>query len=234
MPPFRAEHIGSLLRPKALLDARYASPQLDPKALRALEDEHIARVIRWQESIGLRVDHRRRVPPRVLAAGLRLEGGGLRARRRGRQRRRAARRRRATWRKIGSAPVAVTRKVRARRTDRRRRGRVRPPARDAHGQSHAAGAVLPALPARQTRASIRPSTPTSRRSSTTWWTCTSRSSKRCAAAGGRYVQLDEVAQTVLCDETIRDAVRERGDDPERWSGATSTSSTASRDAAPRA
>ena len=53
MPPFRAEHIGSLLRPQALLDARYASPPLDPRALRALEDEHIAAVIRWQESIGL-------------------------------------------------------------------------------------------------------------------------------------------------------------------------------------
>src|SRR5215510_2981446 len=54
LPPFRAEHIGSLLRPKALLDARYASPAPDPEALRVLEDEHIARVIRWQESIGLR------------------------------------------------------------------------------------------------------------------------------------------------------------------------------------
>jgi 5-methyltetrahydropteroyltriglutamate--homocysteine methyltransferase len=34
-------------------------------------------------------------------------------------------------------------------------------------------------------------------------------------AGGRYVQLDEVAQTLLCDERIRAAVRARGDDPER-------------------
>ncbi len=35
------------------------------------------------------------------------------------------------------------------------------------------------------------------------------------AAGGRYVQFDEVAQTLLCDERIRAAVRARGDDPER-------------------
>jgi len=35
------------------------------------------------------------------------------------------------------------------------------------------------------------------------------------AIGGHYVQIDEVAQTVLCDETIREAVRSRGDDPDR-------------------
>ena len=39
-----------------------------------------------------------------------------------------------------------------------------------------------------------------------------------AAAGGRYVQLDEVAQTLLCDETLRDAVRGRGDDPDALIG----------------
>ena len=35
------------------------------------------------------------------------------------------------------------------------------------------------------------------------------------AAGGRYLQIDEVAQTLLCDQRLRDAVRARGDDPER-------------------
>ncbi|MGH8668861.1 MAG: 5-methyltetrahydropteroyltriglutamate--homocysteine S-methyltransferase, partial [Burkholderiales bacterium] len=35
------------------------------------------------------------------------------------------------------------------------------------------------------------------------------------AAGGRYVQIDEVAQPLLCDETLRAAVRARGDDPDR-------------------
>ncbi len=35
------------------------------------------------------------------------------------------------------------------------------------------------------------------------------------AAGGRYLQIDEVAQTLLCDERLRDAVRARGDDPEK-------------------
>ena len=35
------------------------------------------------------------------------------------------------------------------------------------------------------------------------------------AAGGRYLQIDEVAQTLLCDQKLRDAVRARGDDPEK-------------------
>jgi len=35
------------------------------------------------------------------------------------------------------------------------------------------------------------------------------------AAGGRYLQFDEVALTVLGDAAIRDAVRARGDDPAR-------------------
>ncbi|HEX6298237.1 MAG TPA: 5-methyltetrahydropteroyltriglutamate--homocysteine S-methyltransferase, partial [Burkholderiales bacterium] len=34
-------------------------------------------------------------------------------------------------------------------------------------------------------------------------------------AGGRYVQIDEVAQPLLCDERLREAVRARGDDPDR-------------------
>ena len=33
--------------------------------------------------------------------------------------------------------------------------------------------------------------------------------------GGRYLQLDEVAQPLLCDENLRAAVRARGDDPDR-------------------
>ena len=39
--------------------------------------------------------------------------------------------------------------------------------------------------------------------------------KALHAAGGTYLQLDEVAQPLLCDETLRAAVRARGDDPDR-------------------
>ncbi len=56
-PPFRAEHIGSLLRPPELLRARerYAAGQLDRNGLRAIEDQAIRDVVRLQEAVGLKV-----------------------------------------------------------------------------------------------------------------------------------------------------------------------------------
>jgi 5-methyltetrahydropteroyltriglutamate--homocysteine methyltransferase len=56
-PPFRAEHIGSLLRPPALLAARRAADadRLSADDLRAVEDTHIRDAIRLQEDVGLAV-----------------------------------------------------------------------------------------------------------------------------------------------------------------------------------
>ena len=55
-PPFRADHVGSLLRPKGLLDARQRLQQnsISKEHLRQIEDQHIRAVVRKQEAIGLR------------------------------------------------------------------------------------------------------------------------------------------------------------------------------------
>src|SRR3954451_10612061 len=55
-PPFRADHVGSFLRPKRLLDAREkkARGEITPEALREVEDEAIADIVRFQEDVGLR------------------------------------------------------------------------------------------------------------------------------------------------------------------------------------
>jgi methionine synthase II (cobalamin-independent) len=55
-PPFRADHVGSLLRPKALLQARedHAAGKLDDATLKGLEDEAIAEVVKRQGEVGLR------------------------------------------------------------------------------------------------------------------------------------------------------------------------------------
>ena len=55
-PPFRAEHVGSLLRPRALVQARHdhAAGRIDAERLRAVEDEAIRDVVRLQEDLGLR------------------------------------------------------------------------------------------------------------------------------------------------------------------------------------
>ncbi|HEY5712013.1 MAG TPA: 5-methyltetrahydropteroyltriglutamate--homocysteine S-methyltransferase [Allosphingosinicella sp.] len=53
--PFRADHVGSFLRPQALLEARaaFARGDLDKDALRSAEDAAISDVVRFQEDLGL-------------------------------------------------------------------------------------------------------------------------------------------------------------------------------------
>lgn len=50
-PPFRADHVGSLLRPPELLAARaqHRAGQLDAAGLRAVEDDAIRAVVVMQE-----------------------------------------------------------------------------------------------------------------------------------------------------------------------------------------
>src|SRR6516225_3985309 len=54
-PPFRADHVGSLLRPAALKAAREkrAKGEIDAAALKAVEDDAIKDVIKKQEAAGL-------------------------------------------------------------------------------------------------------------------------------------------------------------------------------------
>jgi 5-methyltetrahydropteroyltriglutamate--homocysteine methyltransferase len=54
-PPFRADHVGSLLRPATLKEARArrAKGELAAADLTAIEDREIARIVRRQEEIGL-------------------------------------------------------------------------------------------------------------------------------------------------------------------------------------
>ncbi|MGB9369383.1 MAG: 5-methyltetrahydropteroyltriglutamate--homocysteine S-methyltransferase [Xanthobacteraceae bacterium] len=57
IPPFRAEHVGSLLRPPALLEARrsFARGEIDQAALTVAEDRAIEEAVRLQERVGLRL-----------------------------------------------------------------------------------------------------------------------------------------------------------------------------------
>ena len=54
-PPFRADHVGSLLRPQRLLEARdrFAAGTIDAAELRAVEDDAIREIVRRQEDVGL-------------------------------------------------------------------------------------------------------------------------------------------------------------------------------------
>jgi len=54
-PPFRADHVGSFLRPPELLDARERrrKGEISREALRAVEDTAIRDIVRFQEDLGL-------------------------------------------------------------------------------------------------------------------------------------------------------------------------------------
>src|SRR5260370_30354494 len=55
-PPFRADHVGSLLRPPEVLRARddFAAWRIGPDELRGIEDAAIREVVRRQREAGLR------------------------------------------------------------------------------------------------------------------------------------------------------------------------------------
>ena len=55
VPPFRADHVGSLLRPQKLLRARdeFAAGQISAEQLRAIEDDAIRDVVQMQRDVGL-------------------------------------------------------------------------------------------------------------------------------------------------------------------------------------
>ncbi|MDE2227750.1 MAG: 5-methyltetrahydropteroyltriglutamate--homocysteine S-methyltransferase [Alphaproteobacteria bacterium] len=54
-PPFRADHVGSLLRPKAVRDARAAhtAGRIDAAALRCIEDQAVGDLVKMQIDAGL-------------------------------------------------------------------------------------------------------------------------------------------------------------------------------------
>jgi len=199
-PPFRAEHIGSLLRPAKLL------------ADRSREDECIVEAIRWQESLGLEVvtdgEFRRESWRLGFVAKV---AGFARADAVGNvdlQRDDAG-----NVMRVGSAPVAVTR---IRRTGPIVADEV------AFTLGHTARTVKATLPApsylhypRGRNCVERDVYPDLDRFFDDVVTVYAEELHALHAAGGRYVQFDEVAQTLLCDEKLRDAVRARGDDPEK-------------------
>lgn len=55
-PPFRADHVGSLIRPKALYEKRqaYESNECPYSTLRPLEDDGIKHVLKLQQDAGIK------------------------------------------------------------------------------------------------------------------------------------------------------------------------------------
>src|SRR3974390_2466025 len=208
-PPFRADHVGSLLRPAALKTAREQSAkgEIDAAVLKAIEDGEIERVIKKQEEAGLQSitdgEFRRSwwhldflwgldgVEKHVMDSGVafaavttRNEGVKVAG-------------------KIGfsSHPMLEHFKFVAAHTKRTPKitipapsaisGRPAPPPIDK--------AVYPSLD----------------RLFDDLGQAYKKAVRAFADAGCRYLQLDEVFIAMLCDPKYRQAMKDRGDDPQR-------------------
>ncbi len=198
-PPFRAEHIGSLLRPKEVLDGR------NP-------DKHIVDAIRWQESLGFKV---------VTDGEFRRESWrlGFVARVAGFTRADAVgevdvqRDDAGNAARVGSAPLAIA-KVR----------RDGPIVADevAFSLQYAKSNVKATIPAPsylhypRGNACVDPKVyPDLDEFFADVVNVYVEELQALHAVGGRYLQIDEVAQALLCDDSLRGAVRARGDDPDQ-------------------
>jgi 5-methyltetrahydropteroyltriglutamate--homocysteine methyltransferase len=215
-PPFRADHVGSLLRPEALLKARYAkgADKPSPEALKAMEDEMVPEAIALQERIGLhgitdgefrrasfrspvvsKVEGFITVPPDAVAGNAKDASGAHHP--------------------LGDVPYAVgkLRRTQGIATDEfaflrdhtTRTPKICLPAPSYHhyhrGPKAADPAVYPDMAeyfddlVRLFREEV----------------------EALVALGATYIQFDEVIQAYLCDDGIRDWVRSRGEDPDALS-----------------
>src|SRR5579884_3870013 len=208
-PPFRADHVGSLLRPATLKEARakFARGEIDHAALKAVEDREIERVIRKQEEVGLNSitdgEFRRSwwhldflwgldgVEKHVMEQGIafaavttRNEGVKVTG-------------------KIGFSGHPMIEHFKFVASHTRRTPKITIPAPSA-------------LYGRPTRPPIdRNVYPQLEPMFEDLGQAYRKAVRAFADAGCRYLQLDEVFIAMLCDEKYREQMRARGDDPDR-------------------
>src|SRR4051794_26001813 len=209
-PPFRADHVGSLLRPKAIHEARAqrAKGEIAADALRAIEDREIERVIRKQEDVGLHAvtdgEFRRSwwhldflwgldgAEKHVMESGIAFAGVNTR-----------------------NEGVQVTGKL----------GMAKPHPMVEHFKFVAAHTkrtpkiTIPAPSAIYGRPMMTPINKQAYPEMDRFWDDLGQAYRKAvhafADAGCRYLQLDEVFIAMLCDEKYRQQMHDRGDDPEK-------------------
>ena len=209
-PPFRADHVGSLLRPTALHEARAkrARGEISAAELKAVEDREIERVIRKQEEVGLQSitdgEFRRSwwhldflwgldgAEKHIMDSGIAF--AGVNTRNEGVQ----------VTGKLGMAgPHPMVEHYRFVAAHTKRTPKITIPAPSA-------------IYGRPSRTPIdRKIYPTMDR----FWEDLGQAYRKAvrgfADAGCRYLQLDEVFIAMLCDPKYRSQMTARGDDPEK-------------------
>jgi methionine synthase II (cobalamin-independent) len=207
-PPFRADHVGSLLRPAALKEARKIRSlgEIDAAALKAVEDREIERVIRKQEDAGLQSitdgEFRRSwwhldflwgldgIDKHVMDAGVAF--AGVNTRNEGVK----------ITGKIGCSGHPMIEHFKFVAAHTKRTPKITIPSPSAlYGRP-----VLPPID--------RTVYPTLDRMFDDLGQAYKKAVRAFADAGCRYLQLDEVFIAMLCDPNYRAKMKERGDDPE--------------------
>jgi 5-methyltetrahydropteroyltriglutamate--homocysteine methyltransferase len=206
-PPYRAEHVGSLLRPTKLLEARYAESTAAPSAdhIRQLEDRFIPDAIALQEKVGLqsitdgefrrasfrspiveRIDGFKTVPQAPIWAAKDETGHSH---------------------PLGDAPLAVARLVRNRGITTHEFDFI---------SAHTTRTPKIALPAPSYHYFYQQPDPSAYPDPEEYLEdlvdIYREEITDLADRGATYIQFDEVIQAYMCDENIRATLARRGDD----------------------
>jgi len=209
-PPFRADHVGSLLRSAALKDARAqrARDEISAEALTDIEDREIATLIARQEAIGLKsitdgeyrreswqTDFLRALPGIETFLGdrkLKFQGGA--------QPKQWVSRVKEKLGAFSGHPQIAHWKFVAGHTRQTAKVTIPSPS---------------ALHFRQGRAAVPEAIyPDMEEFYRDLGALYAKVARAFADAGCRYLQLDEVNLAYLCDPSLREHVRARGDDPD--------------------
>jgi 5-methyltetrahydropteroyltriglutamate--homocysteine methyltransferase len=209
-PPFRADHVGSLLRPAALKDARakHTRGEISAEELKAVEDRAIKEVIRKQEEVGLKSvtdgEFRRaswRTDFLEQLDGVESYRGENKIKFQGAQPGSALLR---VKRKLGGyAPHPMIEHFRFVKQNTQQTAKMTIPSPSSlhfrYGREAVPEAVYPQMEDfyRDLGESY------------------AKVVRAFAEAGCRYLQFDEVNLAYLCDPSLREHVRARGDDPDK-------------------
>jgi 5-methyltetrahydropteroyltriglutamate--homocysteine methyltransferase len=211
-PPFRADHVGSLLRPAELLAARYAEQPEAPTdaALQALEDRFIPEAIALQEQAGLqsitdgefrRASFRSPVIARIDGFSTVPQDAIW-----------AARDEHGHSHPLGDAPVATAKLA-------RNRGIATDEFIFLKSRTNRTPKIC--LPAPSYHCFYVPPNKAAYPDPDEYIDDLVQIYREelfeLAALGATYVQFDEVIQAYMCDENIRNILRDRGDNPEKLS-----------------
>ncbi len=215
-PPFRAEHVGSFVRPERLLQAARAhrAGDLDAEPYREIQDDCIGEIVAWQDEIGMPSVTDGEFRRRSWSAGVidALDGFGLREE--------GALKFRTESGELGVAASPYAKAPLARRqrivADDYAFVRAQAP----RGRVKATMASPPVMHFYLGPRSFETDVYADRDAYFTALAGIYRDEIADLAAGGcTYLQLDETALPCNCDDSARMAVRERGEDPDELTDA---------------